>query len=44
MEYCEAMHADDEVSPIPYNADEQWYQTFYETAKGIQTEQEKNEE
>ena len=44
MEYCETFHADDEVSPIPSDADAQWYQTFYETAKGIKTEQEKNEE
>ncbi|MBO7733342.1 MAG: hypothetical protein J6S67_12330 [Methanobrevibacter sp.] len=44
MEYCEAMHADDEVSPIPYNADAQWYQSFYETAHGVQTEEEKNED
>ena len=43
MEYCEAMHSDDAVSPIPYNADAQWYQSFYETAHGVQTEQEKNE-
>lgn len=44
MEFCETFHTDDEVSPIPYNADAQWYQTFWETAKGVETEQEKNEE
>lgn len=44
MEYCEVMHAGDEVSPIPYTADAQWYQSFYENAHGVQTEQEKNEE
>ena len=44
MEYCEAFHADDEVSPIPSDADAQWYQTFYETSNGVKTEQEKNEE
>jgi len=44
MEYCETFHADDEVSPIPGDADAQWYQTFWETSRGVQTEQEKNEE
>lgn len=44
MEYCETFHADDEVSPIPSDADAQWYQTFWETSRGVQTEQEKNEE
>ncbi len=44
MEYCELFHADDEVSPIPGDADAQWYQTFWETSRGVQTEQEKNEE
>ena len=44
MEYCEVMHADDEVSPIPGDADAQWYQTFWETSNGVKTEQEKNEE
>ena len=44
MEFCEFMHADDDVSPIPGDADAQWYQSFWETSKGVQTEQEKNEE
>ena len=44
MEYCETFHADDEVSPIPSDADAQWYQTFWETSNGVKTEQEKNEE
>ena len=44
MEYCETFHADDEVSPIPGDADAQWYQTFWETSNGIKTEEEKNEE
>ena len=43
MEYCEAVHSLDEVSPIPSAADAQWYQTFYETANGITVEQEANE-
>ena len=44
MEFCEVMHSDDEVSPIPSEADAQWYQSFWETAHGLQTEQEKNEQ
>ena len=44
MEYCETFHADDAVTPIPFNSDAQWYQTFWETAHGIQTEAEKNEQ
>ena len=44
MEYCETFHADDEVSPIPGDADAQWYQTFWEASHGIKTEQEKNKE
>lgn len=44
MEFCEVMHGDDEVSPIPSEADAQWYQSFWETAHGLQTEQEKNEQ
>ena len=45
MEYCESMHVGvDDVTPIPSDADAQWYQSFYETANGIQTEQEKNEQ
>lgn len=45
MEYCETYRVGiDEVSPIPSDSDAQWYQTFWETAKGVQTEQEKNEE
>jgi len=43
MEFCEVMHGDDEVSPIPSEADAQWYQSFWETAHGYQTEEEKNE-
>ena len=44
MEFCEVMHSDDEVSPIPSEADAQWYQSFWETSHGLQTEQEKNEQ
>ena len=44
MEFCEVMHSLDEVSPIPSEADAQWYQSFWETAHGLQTEQEKNEQ
>lgn len=44
MEFCEVMHSMDEVSPIPSTADAQWYQSFWETAHGLQTEQEKNEQ
>lgn len=44
MDFCEVMHSDDEVSPIPSEADAQWYQNFWETAHGLQTEQEKNEQ
>ena len=45
MTYCETFHVDiDDVSPIPSEADAQWYQSFWETAHGLQTEQEKNEQ
>ncbi len=45
MDYCETFHVGvDEVSPIPSEADAQWYQSFWETAHGLQTEQEKNEQ
>ncbi len=44
MEYCELFHSDDEVSPIPSDSDAQWYQSFWEQAKGVQTEQEKNKQ
>ena len=44
MEFCEVMHSLDDVSPIPSEADAQWYQSFWETAHGLQTEQEKNEQ
>ena len=45
QEYCEAVHAGiDEVSPIPNTADAQWYQSFWETSHGLQTEAEKNEQ
>ena len=44
MDYCETFHEDDEVSPIPSAADAQWYQSFWETSHGLQTEQEKNEQ
>ena len=44
MDFCEVMHSDDEVSPIPSEADAQWYQSFWETSHGLQTEQEKNEQ
>ncbi|MBO6100316.1 MAG: hypothetical protein J6P07_03160, partial [Spirochaetaceae bacterium] len=43
MDFYETM-GKPEVTPIPYEADAQWYQSFWETAKGMQTEQEKNEQ
>ena len=44
MEYCEVMHSMDDVSPIPSDADALWYQSYWETSHGIQTEQEQNEQ
>ncbi|MBP5792192.1 MAG: hypothetical protein J6W46_00915, partial [Spirochaetaceae bacterium] len=42
MDFYETM-GKPEVTPIPYDADAQWYQSFWEMAHGMQTEQEKNE-
>ena len=42
MDFYEVM-GKPEVTPIPYDADAQWYQSFWEMAHGMQTEQEKNE-
>jgi len=44
MEYCEVMHSMDDVSPIPSDADAQWYQSFWETSHGLETEEAKNEQ
>ena len=44
MEFCEVMHSDDDVSPIPSDADAQWYQSFWETSQGLETEAAKNEQ
>ena len=44
QEYCEVMHSLDDVSPIPSDADAQWYQSFWETSRGLETEQQKNEQ
>ena len=43
MDFYEVM-GKPEVTPIPYDADAQWYQSFWEMAHGMQTEQEKNEQ
>ncbi|MBO7712207.1 MAG: hypothetical protein J6S85_01730 [Methanobrevibacter sp.] len=43
MEFYETM-GKPEITPIPYEADAQWYQSFWELAHGMQTEQEKNEQ
>lgn len=43
MEYYETFGIP-EVSPIPNDADSQWYQTFWELAKGLTPEQQTNEE
>ena len=43
MEYYETFGIP-EVSPIPNDADSQWYQTFWELAKGLTPEQQTNEQ
>lgn len=43
MEYYETFGIP-EVSPIPNDADSQWYQTFWELAKGLIPEQQTNEQ